>query len=74
MSKFQKFITLVSVLGLSPFLSNAQDQLGSRSFFESNNKIFVVVMVLATILIGIFIVLFFLERKIKRIERDQKLV
>ena len=72
MKKFQKISILVSILTLFPFLSKAQDQIGSRAFFESNSKIYVVVMVLATILIGIFIVLFFLERKIKKLEKEKK--
>lgn len=72
MKKFQKFSTLVSILALLPFLGSAQDQIGSRAFFESNSKIYVVVMVLATILIGIFIVLFYLEKKIKKLEKEKK--
>lgn len=72
MKKFQKNSILVLILSIFPFLSKAQDQLETRAFFESNNKIYVVVMVLSTILIGIFIVLFILERKIKRLERQKK--
>lgn len=72
MKKFQKISTLVTILALFPFLSSAQNQLGSRAFFESNSKIYVVVMVLATILIGIFIVLFYLEKKIKKLEKEEK--
>lgn len=72
MKKFQKNSILVSILTLFPFLSKAQNQTGARAFFESNSKIYVVVMVLTTILIGIFIVLFFLERKIKKLEKEKK--
>lgn len=72
MKKFQKNSILVLILSIFPFLSNAQEKIGSRAFFESNSKIYVVVMVLTTILIGIFIVLFFLERRIKKLEKGTK--
>lgn len=35
-----------------------------------NGKIFVVVAVLATILVGIFVYLFFLDKKIGKIEKE----
>jgi len=36
----------------------------------ANGKIFVVVAVLALILVGIFIYLFFIDRKISRLEKE----
>lgn len=72
MKKFQKNSILVLILSLIPYMSNAQDKIGTRAFFESDNKIYVVVMVLTTILIGIFIFLFFLERRIKKLEKEKK--
>lgn len=72
MNKYKNFSILVFILGCIPFLSAAQTQSGARTFFESESKIYVVVMVLTTILIGIFLVLFYLERKLKKLEQDQK--
>ncbi len=37
---------------------------------ETNGKIFVVVAVLAIILVGIFIFLFFMDRKIGKLEKE----
>ncbi len=37
---------------------------------EANGKIFVVVAVLAVILTGIFVYLFFLDRKVRKLEKQ----
>jgi CcmD family protein len=37
---------------------------------EANGKIFVVVAVLAVIMTGIFVYLFFLDRKVRRLEKQ----
>jgi CcmD family protein len=37
---------------------------------EENGKIFVVVAVLAVILTGLFVYLFFLDRKVRRLEKQ----
>ncbi len=37
---------------------------------DESGKIFVVVAVLAVILTGIFVYLFFLDRKVRRLEKD----
>ncbi|OJV55445.1 MAG: hypothetical protein BGO31_18950 [Bacteroidetes bacterium 43-16] len=39
--------------------------------FRSDGKIYIVILVIITIFIGIIIYLFSLERKIKRLEREQ---
>ncbi|MEI7499976.1 MAG: CcmD family protein [Bacteroidota bacterium] len=39
---------------------------------ESYGKIFVVVTVLAVILIGIFVYLFFIDRKVRKLEKEIK--
>ena len=36
----------------------------------ANGKIFVVVVVLALILVGIFVYLFFIDRKVTRLEKE----
>ncbi len=40
--------------------------------FETEGKIFVVVAVLAIILIGLFVYLFLMEKRIKAMEKDLK--
>jgi CcmD family protein len=66
---------------LSPFLSAltgyAQDGDGSQKpemadLLRSNGKIYVVVAVLATILVGFFLYLIRLDRKIGRLEKEMK--
>jgi CcmD family protein len=39
---------------------------------EENGKIFVVVAVLAVILTGLFVYLFFLDRKVRRLEKHSE--
>jgi CcmD family protein len=39
---------------------------------ESYGKIFVVVTVLAIILIGVFVYLLFIDRKVKRLEKEME--
>lgn len=67
MTSLRKTSFLALFFALLPLLGWTQNS-ASRDFFESNNKIYVVILVLASILIGIFIVLFYLERKIKKLE------
>jgi hypothetical protein len=66
---------------LSPFLSGlnayAQDGVGSQKpemadLLRSNGKIYVVVAILATILVGFFLYLIRLDRKIGRLEKEVK--
>ncbi len=42
---------------------------GSENIFRAYDKIFVVVLVLFTILVGIKLVLIYLERRLKRLEK-----
>ena len=39
---------------------------------EPDSKIYIVVAVLAVILTGIFVYLFFIDRKVRKIEKDMK--
>lgn len=39
---------------------------------ESNEKMFIVITILAVIMFGIYIYLFFLDRKIRKIEKQLK--
>jgi hypothetical protein len=55
---------------LLPFASHAQQNVEMADTFRSNGKIYVVVLVICTIFAGIILFLVFLERKIKRLERN----
>ncbi len=67
-----KYSLLSIVLALVLFSENAVAQSQNSDFIRSTGKIYVVVAVLATILIGIFGFLIYLERRIKKIETGLK--
>ena len=48
----------------------AQDKPGMADTMRSNGKIYVVVAVCLTILIGLFIYVFIVDRKVSRMERN----
>ena len=48
----------------------AQDKTGVEEIMRSNGKIYVVVAVCLTILTGLFIYVFFIDRKISKIEKE----
>ena len=54
------------------FASFAQDKPEMADAMRSNGKIYVVVAVCLTILIGLFLYVFALDRKIKKMEKDNK--
>jgi hypothetical protein len=60
---------LLIVFALLTLASFAQDN--SSDVMRSNGKIYVVVAVVTTIMIGIFIYLLNLDRKISRIEKNK---
>ncbi|WP_394349697.1 CcmD family protein [Taibaiella lutea] len=62
---------LLTLLLFLPFLGHAQQNVEMADAFRSNGKIYVVVLVICTIFAGIILFLVFLERKIKRLERNQ---
>lgn len=57
-------LTVLSVLTFSP-----RSHAGIMDAFEGNDKIYVVVLVLATIFAGIIAFLVYLERKMSRLEK-----
>jgi len=67
---YKRILTTLLFLLLSPFGLLAQTEMADS--MRSNGKIYVVVAVLATIFAGIFIYLFMLDRKISRLEREEK--
>jgi len=68
--KFTKYIATFLLL-LLPFINQAQ-QVDMADNFRKEGKIYVVVTIVATILIGIFVYLFLLDRKIDKIDKQLK--
>jgi hypothetical protein len=62
---------LFSILALTIFLTNAfaQGQPEMADTMRANGKIYVVVGVILIVLVGLFIYLFSIERKVKNLER-----
>ena len=67
MDKLKRIAAMIA-LSIVGFAANAQDEDG---LMRSNGKIYVVVAVVVTIVIGLFIYLWNLDRKISRIEKDR---
>ena len=63
-----------SIFGVLAFSQNVSDttQQPTADLMRSNGKIYVVVAVLVTILVGVFVYLFSLDRRIKKLERGEK--
>jgi hypothetical protein len=78
MDNFKKIKTislrkcLLTLLMLLPVLSYAQKPVEMADTFRSNGKIYVVLLVICTIFAGIILFLVYLERKIKKLEQNQK--
>jgi len=62
------FATFFSFLLL--IAANAQDATNNTDFMRSNGKIYVVVAVVVTILVGLLTYLISLDRKITRLEKE----
>ena len=62
---------ILTILMLLPVLCRAQNGVEMADTFRANGKIYVVVLVISTIFAGIIFFLVFMERKIKRLERNQ---
>ena len=65
----------IALLTLSFFIVSAQDSLATKKpemadAFRANGKIYVVILVLAIILTGIFFYVYRLDRKITRLEKE----
>jgi len=61
---------LLTLLLMLPVLGHAQGKVEMADTFRSNGKIYVVVLVICTIFAGIILFLTFLDRKIKKLERN----
>ncbi|HSZ72282.1 MAG TPA: CcmD family protein [Cytophagaceae bacterium] len=51
---------------------NAQDDVAMADGFRADGKIYVVIVVFAIILTGLFVYVFLLDRKIGKLEREEK--
>ncbi len=68
---FVRFLFVTGSLFLS-CVSFAQDKVEMADTMRSNGKIYVVVAVCLTILIGLFIYVFMLDKKISRFEKNSE--
>lgn len=74
MIKIIKRSFLLFAIAISPtllFAQKANDTVEMADILRGNGKIYAVVAVCLTILIGLFIYLFILDRKIKKFEKQQ---
>ncbi|MBL0181871.1 MAG: CcmD family protein [Chitinophagaceae bacterium] len=71
MNKFILRLVFCVVSLLFCTASFAQDNSGTEDVMRSNGKIYVVVAVCLTILIGLFFYVFSLDRKISRLEKNK---
>lgn len=71
MGKIYRLLFIVFCLLLSA-VSFAQDKPEMADTMRSNGKIYVVVAVCLTILIGLFIYVFVVDRKVSRLEKEMK--
>lgn len=70
MTKFIKQIGFLVLLLAGSTLLYAQDPKSNTDFMRSNGRIYVVVAVLTAILIGLFIYLIRLDRKMSKLEKE----
>lgn len=63
---------ILTILLLTPAFSYAQERPEMADTFRSSGKIYVVLLVICTIFAGIILFLVYLERKIKKLEQNQK--
>lgn len=66
MKKFT--LTLLSIFTF--LISNAQESIEMADQMRSEGKIYVVVAVLVVILIGLFIYLFTIDKKVRQLEKE----
>jgi tetrahydromethanopterin S-methyltransferase subunit D len=64
-------LILIVIVGFFSTLAYAQDKPEMADVMRSNGKIYDVVAVCLTILIGLFIYVFIVDRKISKIEKNK---
>jgi len=69
MSKMRLFFSTILCVMVT-MAANAQENVSDLGLMRSNGKIFVVMAVVLTILIGLFAYLFSIDKKITRLEKE----
>jgi protein-S-isoprenylcysteine O-methyltransferase Ste14 len=70
MIRFKKILLLM--VALLPLLASAQAQPEMADTMRSNGKIYIVVAVCLTILVGLFLYVANVDRKISKLEKENK--
>ena len=65
-----RFLLIITAFFLS-LSAKAQDKVEMADLLRSNGKIYTVVAVCLTILVGLFVYVFTIDRKISRLEKEQ---
>ena len=65
------FLTVLSLITIASFAQEAVD-VSKTDFMNSNGKIFVVLAVVVVIVLGLFIYLFALDRRMTKLEKEEK--
>ena len=68
---FRMFLLVVGLFSVSAVF--AQGQVEMADTMRSNGKIYVVVAVCLTILLGLFLYVFAIDRKLSKLEKDRNL-
>lgn len=68
-NKMKKFLSIFTFIFLAS-TTIAEDKVEMADVFRSNGKIYVVVAVLSIILIGIFLYLITMDKKVRKIEKE----
>lgn len=71
MKTYQKIITLLLLLALPTFIFSQEAPVQSNDLMRSNGRIYVVVAVVLTILIGLILYVARLDKKITNLEKDK---
>lgn len=72
MNKILTYLSLFVLAVLVNIPVYAQDKSGFDEAMRGNGKIYVVVAICLTILIGLFLYVFVIDRKLSRMEKDLK--
>lgn len=70
-----KKLILLTLMGLMPFFSSfaqSSNQVEMADFLRSSGKIYVVVLVVSLILVGFIVYLFTIDRKVSKLEKQQR--
>ena len=73
MSKFITLVIFTFLVVLAYAQNGGNEPVQMADVMRSNGKIYVVVAVVVTILIGLFVYLFSLDRKISKMEKNKRI-